>query len=152
MRADNKGVLAFGKALTQFIAQPVGLLWGYLARFERLPYLIGYNIVFLLLSAAFDLVNSLSQGKLRICKSAVALIAADELAVICLFRVLHIINNFTYDFTSFTAFTCMQRNKSCCCRMLITTCYFIFASPFNNLSAISQRELKLCLKSSKSAS
>ena len=59
MSANDKGVLAFGKALTQFIAQPVGLLWGYLARFERLPYLIGYNVASFLFSAAFGLVNSL---------------------------------------------------------------------------------------------
>ena len=59
MRANNKGVFSFGKPHTQFITQPVSLLWGYLSRFKGLPDLVGDNIIFFLLSSAFGLVNSL---------------------------------------------------------------------------------------------
>lgn len=120
MRADDKGVLAFGKAPAQFITQTVSFLRGYLSRLKRLPDLVGYNVIFLLFPAAFGLVNPLSQSKFSVGNSAVALIAADELAVIRLFRVFYIINNSCYGFACFAAFTRMQRNKSCCCRMLIT--------------------------------
>ena len=117
---NYKSVLPFGKPHTQLITQPVSFLRGYLAWLKRLPDLVGDNVIFFLLPSAFGLVNPLSQSKLRIGNLAVALIAADEIAVIRLFRVLHIINNSCYGFACFAAFARMQRNKSCCCRLFIT--------------------------------
>lgn len=67
---DKELVLALRPAHSSFIADPVGLLRGYLSRFERLTYLIEQRST-VSLPACFGLVLAMHQQKLRICRGMV---------------------------------------------------------------------------------
>ena len=91
MGADDKGMVSLGKAHCQLIAQAVGFLRRDLTRDKGLPDGIGNHIVPPAPSAGSIEILPLGKSKLRIGNPAVALIAADELAVVGLCRILHIV-------------------------------------------------------------
>ena len=91
--ADDKCVSPLGEAHRQLVAQAVGFLRGDLAGDKGLAYLIGQHIVRPPLPAGLGEVLPLCEKKLSIGNPAVTLVACDEPAAVCLFRVFHIAND-----------------------------------------------------------
>ena len=90
---DDKGVFALGEPLGKFYAQPVGFLRGDLPRAEGLADMVGDYIVRATDPPGSGNVLALGQHKLSVSHTAVALVAGDEPAVVCLLRIGHIVNN-----------------------------------------------------------
>ena len=82
--ADHKGMIAFGKTLGKFYAQPVRFFRGNLARAEGLAHMIGDHIICAAHSSGSGNVLPLCQKKLCIRSPAVTRITGNEFAVICL--------------------------------------------------------------------
>ena len=91
--ADHKGMIAFSKTLCKFYAQPVCFFRGNLTGAEGLAYMIGNHIICATHSSGGDNILTLSQHKLGVGHTAVALITSDESTVVGLLRVGHIVNN-----------------------------------------------------------
>lgn len=90
VRCHYKGVLALGKAHSQFVAHLVSLLCADLTGSEGLPYLISNYIAFLPASV-HKVVLPLGKHKLFICRQGAAGIAADILSLLGLVWVFDIV-------------------------------------------------------------
>ena len=89
---NEKGVLALCPAHRRFVAYPVCLFWGNLARLERLADLIAQHIgIPPLLPARGGLVLSFGEQKLRIGCHVVTLVGGNQFAALRLVRVLPIV-------------------------------------------------------------
>lgn len=106
---DDKGVVSFGETHCQFPAQAVGLFGGNLTRSEGLSYLIGQHVIRSPMSAGLGGVLPLCKKELGVGDAAVALIAADEPAVVGLCRIFNIVYDVADRFTDRPAFAGMQR-------------------------------------------
>jgi len=91
--ADDEGVFSLCKPFGKLHAQPIGLLRGDLPRAEGLADMVGDHIVRAPDPSGGGDILALGQHKLGVDHSAVALIAGDESAVVCLLRVGHIVDN-----------------------------------------------------------
>ena len=91
MGADDKRMVSLGEPHCQLIAQAVGLLWCDLAGDKGLPDGVGNHIIPPAPSASLGKILPLGKSKLRIGNPAVALIAADEPAVVSLCRIFYIV-------------------------------------------------------------
>ena len=109
MGADDKGMVSLGKPHCQLIAQAVGLLRRDLTGNKGLPDGVGNHIVPSAPSAGLGKILPLGKSKLRIGNPAVALIAADEPAVVGLCGIFNIVYDVTDRFTDRPAFAGMQR-------------------------------------------
>ena len=87
--SNDKSVLALQKTLGKLVADAVGFLRRDLPRLERLPHLIGDHIAFLAAPGGL-LVQPFRQQKFFIYRQRAALIAAYQLALLGLVRVLDI--------------------------------------------------------------
>lgn len=113
--ADDKGVFFLGKSLGKFYAQPVGFLRGDLSRAEGLANMVGDHIVRSTDPSSSGDILALGQHELGVGHTAVALIAGDKPAVVCLLRICHIVDNIA-DSTAFgPALADVQRHDSCGC-------------------------------------
>ena len=93
--ADHKGMIAFGKSLGKFYAQPVCFFRGNLTGAEGLAYMIGNHIICATHSSGSGNVLPLCQKELRIRSPAVTRIAGNELAVICFLWICYIVDDVT---------------------------------------------------------
>ena len=91
--ADDKGVFALGEPLGKFHAETVGFFRGDLPRKKRLADMVGDHIVRSTDPSGGRDILALGQHELSVSHTAVALIAGDEPAVVCLLRIGHIVNN-----------------------------------------------------------
>ena len=110
-----KGVLALGKAHSQFVAHLVSLLCADLTGSEGLPYLISNYIAFLPASV-HKVVLPLGKHKLFICRQGAAGIAADILSLLGLVWVFDIVRAIFQAGRNGHAFVFVQRNQPCCCQ------------------------------------
>lgn len=86
MRANDESIVAFEKSAGQFITDLVRFFRRDLARFKRLPNLIGNHIV-LLRSSGEDLILALGQQKLTLNRARITFIRRDELLLVRLVRI-----------------------------------------------------------------
>ena len=112
---DDKGVFALGEPLGKFHAQPVGVLRGDFPRAEGLADMVGDHIVCAPDAPGSGNVLALGQHKLGVGHTAVALVAGDELAVVCLLRIGHIVDNRADGTALGPALADMQRHDACGC-------------------------------------
>ena len=111
VRCHYKGVLALGKAHSQFVAYLVSILCGNLSRTKGLPYLIGNDIAFLSASV-YKVVLPLGEHKFFICRQGAAGIAADILSLLGLVRVFDIVRAiFRQAATVMPLFLCSAINR-----------------------------------------
>ena len=115
VRCHHKGVLALGKAHSQFVAHLVSLLCGDLTGLERLPYLISDHIAFLPASV-YKIVLPLGEHEFFICRQGAAGIAADKLPLLSLVRVFDIVRAIFQAGRNGHALVFVQRNQPCCCQ------------------------------------
>ena len=87
--ATIKACLPFKKTLGKLVTDAVGFFWRNFTRLERLPHLIGDNITFLAAPGCL-LVQPFRQQKFFVHGQRAALVAADQLALLGLVRVLDI--------------------------------------------------------------
>lgn len=90
MRADEECVAALGEPHGEFVADPVSLLRRDLARLEGLTDLIGDDIAVSL--AVPSCIDSLGQFEFSRRRTRIALVGGDELPVLCLVRILRIVD------------------------------------------------------------
>ena len=115
VRCHHKGVLALGKAHGQFIAHLVGFLGGDFSGLERLTNLIGDHITFLAAPGNL-LVQPFRQQKFLVYGQRTALVAADQLALFGLVRVLDIAGVVVQTRPDGLAFVLPHGNQPCCCQ------------------------------------
>lgn len=82
MGGNDKCVVAFGKAHTQFIADFIGKLGGYFSGLKGLTHLIGNDIAYLF-SACNIIILPLREHKLALHCSGVTFIGGQQFSVIC---------------------------------------------------------------------
>ena len=111
-----KGVLALGKAHGQFVAHLVSLLCGDLTGSKGLPYLVSDHITFLPASV-HKVVLPLGEHKFFICRQGATSIAAYQLALLGLVRVLDIAGVIVQTRPDGLSLVFMQRNQPCCCHL-----------------------------------
>ena len=95
MGADDKRMIALGESPCQLHAQAVGLLLGDLTGAKGLPDLIGYHIIPVTFAPGPEFILTLCIRKLVVRDLNITLICRDKAAFIGLFRVLHIVDDFT---------------------------------------------------------
>ena len=110
--ADDKGVFPFGEPHRQIIAQAVGLFRGNLAGNEGLPYLVGQHIVRSPVPAGLGDILPLCKKKFSVCDPAVALVAGDKPAAVCLSWVLYIVQDVADRRPCRPALSGMQRHQA----------------------------------------
>lgn len=110
---DDKGMVAFCESPCQLTAQAVCFFRGDLAGTKRLAEMIGDHIVLAAHSASLLDILPLGEQKLRICDSAVALPASDELAVIRLLRIFGIVQYVADGLPDRAALAGVQRHDAC---------------------------------------
>ena len=115
MGSNDKSVLALQKTLGKLVADAVGFLRRDLPRLERLPHLIGDHIAFLAAPGGL-LVQPFRQQKFLVYGQRAALIAAYQLALLGLIRVLDIAGMVMQTSPDGLAFVLPHRNQSCCCQ------------------------------------
>ena len=113
--SNNKSVLALQKTLGKLVADAVGFLRRNFSRLERLPHLIGDHIAFLASSGGL-LVQPFCQQKFLVYRQRAALIAADQLALLGLVRVLDIACVVVQSRPDGLALVFSHRNQPCCCQ------------------------------------
>ena len=92
---DHKGMIALGKTLGKFYAQPVSFLRCDLTRAEGLAHMIGNHIIRTSHSSGRGKVLPLCQKELCIRSPAVTRIAGNEFAVICFLWICYIVDDVT---------------------------------------------------------
>ena len=115
MGGDDKGVFALQKPLGKLVADAVGFLRRNFSRLERLPHLIGDHITFLTTAGGL-LVQPFRQQKFFIYRQRAALIAAYQLALLGLVRVLDIAGMVMQTSPDGLAFVLPHGNQPCCCQ------------------------------------
>ena len=115
MSTDHKGMIALGKTLGKFYAQPVRFFRGNLAGTEGLAHMIGNHIICAAHSSGSGNVLPLCQKELCIRSPAVTRIAGNESAVICFLWVGHIVDDVADRPTFCAALADMKRHDSCGC-------------------------------------
>ena len=110
---NDKSVLALQKTLGKLVADAVSFLRRDLSRLERLPHLIGDHIAFLAAPGGL-LVQPFRQQKFFIYRQRAALIAAYQLALLGLVRVLDIAGVVVQTSPDGLAFVLPHRNQPCC--------------------------------------
>lgn len=110
--ADDEGVFALGEPLGKFHAQTVGFFRGDLPRVEGLADMVGDHVVDASDPSGGSNILALGQHELGVGHTAVALIAGDELAVVCLLRIDHIVNNRANGTVLSPALANMQRHDT----------------------------------------
>ena len=95
MGADDIGVFAFGKPLGKLTAQAVCFLRGDLTGNKGLPQMVGNYIILTTHSAGLLGVLIFGKKKFSIRDPAVTLPACNQSAVICLLRILGVVDNVT---------------------------------------------------------
>ena len=118
---DDKGVFALGEPFGKFYAQPVGLLRGDLPRKKRLADMVGDHIVRSTDPSGGRDILALGQHELSVSHTAVALVAGDEPAVVCLLRIGHIVNNRADGSALGPALADVQRHDTCGCHCYDTS-------------------------------
>ena len=110
---NDKSVFALQKPLGKLVADAVGFLRRNFSRLERLPHLIGDNITFLASSGGL-LVQPFRQQKFLVYRQRAALIAADQLALLGLARVLDIAGVVVQTRPDGFSFILPHGNQPCC--------------------------------------
>ena len=112
---DDKGVFSLGKPLGKFYTESVGFLWSDLPRAKGLADMVGDHIVRSTDPSSSGDILALGQHELGVGHTAVALIAGDEPAVVCLLRICHIVDNIADSTALGPALADVQRHDSCGC-------------------------------------
>ena len=115
MGGDDKGVFALQKPLGKLVADAVGFLRRNFSRLERLPHLIGDHITFLTTAGGL-LVQPFRQQKFLIYRQRAALIAAYQLALLGLVRVLDIAGVIVQTRPDGLALVFPHRDQPCRCQ------------------------------------
>ena len=110
---DNKSVLAFGETHRQFIAYLVGLFGGDLTGPERVPNLVGNYIIFLS-APGYKLILPFGQHKFCVHRQGTALVTADQLALLGLVGILHIVRAAFQTGRNGLTLILVQSNQACC--------------------------------------
>ena len=113
--SNDKSVLALQKTLGKLVADAVGFLRRNFSRLERLPHLIGDHIAFLASSGGL-LVQPFCQQKFLVYRQRAALIAADQLALLGLVRVLDIVGVVVQASPDGFSFILPHGDQPCCCQ------------------------------------
>ena len=113
--SNDKSVLALQKTLGKLVADAVGFLRRNFPRLEGLPHLIGNHITFLAAPGGL-LVQPFRQQKFFVHGQRAALVAADQLALFGLVRVLDIAGMVVQTSPDGLAFVLPHRNQPCCCQ------------------------------------
>lgn len=112
---NDKSVFAFQKTLSELIADAVGFLRRDLPRLERLPHLIGDHIAFLAAPGGL-LIQTFRQQKFLVYRQRAALVAADQLALLGLVRVLDIAGVIVQTRPDGLSFIFPHGDQPCCCQ------------------------------------
>ena len=112
---NDKSVLALQKTLGKLVAYAVGFLRRDLPRLEGLPHLIGDDIAFLAAPGGL-LVQPFRQQKFLVYGQRAALVAADQLALFGLVRVLDIAGVIVQTRPDGLALVFPHRDQPCCCQ------------------------------------
>lgn len=113
--SNDKSVLALQKTLGKLVADAVGFLRRDLPRLERLPHLISDHIAFLAAPGGL-LVQPFCQQKFFIYRQRAALIAAYQLALLGLVRVLNIAGVIVQTRPDGLSFIFPHGDQPCCCQ------------------------------------
>ena len=113
--SNDKSVLALQKTLGKLIADAVGFLRRDLPRLEGLPHLISDYIAFLAAPGGL-LIQPFRQQKFLVYRQRVALVAAYQLALLGLVRVLDIAGVIVQTRPDGLSFIFPHGDQPCCCQ------------------------------------
>ena len=113
--SNDKSVFTLQKTLGKLVADAVGFLRRNFSRLEGLPHLIGDHITFLAAPGGL-LVQPFRQQKFFVHGQRAALIAADQLALLGLVRVLDIAGVVVQTRPNGLAFVLPHGDQPCCCQ------------------------------------
>ena len=115
VRTDNERIFALREAHCQLATQSICFLRSDLAGDKGLPHVIGNYVVLASASPRLLFIHFLGKKKLCIGKSAVTLIAGDQLKTVCLIRVFNVFDNIADRRADAPAFPGVQRDQTGCC-------------------------------------
>lgn len=113
MGGDNKSILAFGETHRQFIAHFVCLFGGDLTGPKGLPNLVSNHITFLS-SPGHKLILPFGEHKFCVHRQRAALVTADQLALLGLVGILHIVRAAFQTSRNGLSLILVQRDQACC--------------------------------------